>query len=127
MPSPDKLSLIIQSDNYDRVHYALAMASTALATGKAVTLFFTMQGTRALIRGFSDHAQENLYAERGIATFEEMLAACEELGAKIMVCETGLLAMNICRPKLRQDSTITEGSAASFLSDASATGSMLYV
>ena len=56
-----------------------------------------------------------------------MLAACQELGATIMVCETGLLAMNIGRPQLRPDITITEGSAASFLSDASATGSMLYV
>ena len=49
MASPDKLSLIIQSGEYDRVHYALVMASAALAVGKPVTLFFTMAATRCSI------------------------------------------------------------------------------
>ena len=127
MASPDKLSLIIQSGDFDRVHYALVMASAALATGRPVTLFFTMEGTRALIHGFADVPQETMLAQENLATFEELIAACSEMDAKFMVCEMGLRATGINRPRLRTDIDITDGSAVSFLADASADGAILYV
>lgn len=127
MASPDKLSLIIQSGAFDRVHYALVMASAALATGKPVTLFFTMAGTRALTPGWADTGKEEAFAAEGLATFEELLAACRELEATFMVCELGLRSEKLETSDLRDDVKITEGSAVSFLSDASRHGSMLYV
>ena len=127
MASPDKLSLIIQSGDYDRVHYALVMASAALAVGKPVTLFFTMAATRALTAGWADNSCETAFAADGLATFEELLAACSELDATFMVCELGLRAEKLGRGDLRDDIQITEGSAVSFLSDASENGAMLYV
>lgn len=127
MASPDKLSLIIQSGDFDRVHYALVMASAALATGRPVTLLFTMEGTRALIHGFADVPQETMLAQENLATFEELIAACSEMDAKFMVCEMGLRATGINRPRLRTDIDITDGSAVSFLGDASADGAILYV
>lgn len=127
MASPDKLSLIIQSGDYDRVHYALVMASAALAVGKPVTLFFTMAATRALTAGWADNSRETTFAADGLATFEELLAACSELDATFMVCELGLRAEKLGRGDLRDDIQITEGSAVSFLSDASENGAMLYV
>lgn len=127
MASPDKLSLIIQSGDYDRVHYALVMASAALAVGKPVTLFFTMAATRALTAGWADNSRETVFAADGLATFEELLAACSELDATFMVCELGLRAEKLGRGDLRDDIQITEGSAVSFLSDASENGAMLYV
>ena len=127
MASPDKLSLIIQSGDYDRVHYALVMASAALAVGKPVTLFFTMAATRALTAGWADNSRETAFAADGLATFEELLAACSELDATFMVCELGLRAEKLGRGDLRDDIQITEGSAVSVLSDASENGAMLYV
>jgi len=127
MASPDKLSVIIQSGDFDRVHYALVMASAALATGRPVTLLFTMEGTRALIHGFADVPQETMLAQENLATFEELIAACSEMDAKFMVCEMGLRATGINRPRLRTDIDITDGSAVSFLGDASADGAILYV
>ncbi len=127
MASPDKLSLIIQSGDYDRVHYALVMASAALAVGKPVTLFFTMAATRALTAVWADNSRETAFAADGLATFEELLAACSELDATFMVCELGLRAEKLGRGDLRDDIQITEGSAVSFLSDASENGAMLYV
>lgn len=127
MAAPDKLSLIIQSGEFDRVHYALVMASAALATGKDVTLFFTMEGTRAIIPGFADVPQETMLAQKNLATFEELIAACAEMDATFMVCEMGLRSTGIKRPQLRPDLRITEGSAVSFLADASADGAILYV
>ena len=127
MASPDKLSLIVQSGDYDRVHYALVMGSAALATGKPVTLFFTMAGTRALTTGWAVATKEKIFAADGLATFEELLAACRDLEATFMVCELGLRAENLTAGDLRGDIVITQGSAVSFLSDASANGAMLYV
>ena len=127
MASPDKLSLIIQSGDYDRVHYALVMASAALAVGKPVTLFFAMAATSALTAGWADNSRETAFAADGLATFEELLAACSELDATFMVCELGLRAEKLGRGDLRDDIQITEGSAVSFLSDASENGAMLYI
>ncbi|MEE2996738.1 MAG: DsrE family protein [Pseudomonadota bacterium] len=127
MSPPDKLSLIIQSGEFNRVHYGLVMASAALATGKDVTLFFTMDGTRAITLGFADGPQEKMLAQKGLATFEELLIACAEMDATFMVCEMGMRATAVSRGQLRTDIKITEGSAVSFLADASANGAILYI
>lgn len=127
MASPEKLSLIIQSGEFDRVHYALVMASAALAVGKPVTLFFTMAGTSALTPAWADPEREAAFAADGLATFEELMAACRDLEATFMVCELGLRAEKLTVSDLRDDVPITEGSAVSFLSDASRDGAMLYV
>ena len=108
MPGPDKLSLIVFSGDYDRVHYALAMAGAAAATNRAVTLFFTMAATRALLRrqddgapgwsalapaadGSAATARDQAHGERGIATLEELLSACVEMGVQFRVCYTANL------------------------------------
>tara|TARA_B100000676_G_C18050717_1_gene830972 strand:- start:690 stop:1076 length:387 start_codon:yes stop_codon:yes gene_type:complete len=125
--SPDKLSLIVQSGDFDRVHYALVIASAALATGKKVTLFFAMEGTRAIVPGFADVQQEKILARKNLATFEELIVACAEMNANFMVCEMGLCATAIDRTQLRTDISITAGSAVSFLADATSDGAILYV
>ncbi|MAI49507.1 MAG: hypothetical protein CMM16_02945 [Rhodospirillaceae bacterium] len=127
MTSPDKLSLIIQSGAYERIHYALVIASAALAVGKPVTLLFTMGGTRALTEDWADQAREKAFAADGLATFEDLLSACQELEATFMVCALGLRSEKLDTGDLRADIPITEGSAVSFLSDASDKGAILYV
>ena len=127
MPGPDKLSIVIFSGDYDRVHYALVLASAAAATGKPVTLFFTMEATRALTPGWADRDSEAAYAERGIGTFEELLAACVELDVTFMVCEMGRRAADVERSDLRADVPVAEGSAVTFMADASRDGAMLLI
>jgi len=132
MTAPDKLSIIVFSGDYDRVHYALAMASSAVAINRAVTLFFTMQGIRALMRddakGAPDWAgREAEYAAMKIGTAGEMLSACIELGATFMVCEMGLRAIGIDAGDLRDDISITTGGIVSFLNDASRHGQMIMI
>ncbi len=127
MGSPDKLSLIVQSGDFERVHYSLVIASAALATGKPVTLFFTMEGTRALTSNFVNTEQEAALKQNKLATFEELLAACAEMGASFMVCEMGLRASHVVRDQLRPDIEIKEGSVVSFIADASSSGAMLYI
>jgi peroxiredoxin family protein len=140
---PDKLSLIVFSGEFDRVHYALATASAALAIGMKVTLFFTMGACRALAKpkgdetlgwrdlragtGLSAGAFDDGLKARGIGHFEDLLAACVALGARFMVCEMGLKAIDMPAGELRPDVPIDQGGLVTFLTDASASGSMMFV
>ena len=132
MSRPDKLSIVVFSGEYDRIHYALAMASAAAAIDRPVTLLFTMGGIGALLRkgaaGAPDWAaREAAQAGKGIATVAELLDACAGLGATFLVCDMGLRAMGIDREALRDDLTVAPGGAVSFLNDASGDGAMLFV
>lgn len=140
---PDKLSLVLFSGGFDKVHYALAMAAAALAVNTPVTLFFTMGAARALLAADQDgpgwrrlHPTEDgtppLSAEseliaKGMGGFEELLSACVMLGAQVMVCEMGMRAMGLEFSQLRPDIEVMPGGLVTFLHDASATGSMLFV
>lgn len=136
-----RLSLVVLAGDYDRVHYALSMASCAAAVDRPVTLFFTMGALRALKRdagGVPGWAQlgpasngrvpaqrDNDHAEAGLATFEELLAACVELGVAIMVCEMGLRAEGLTAADLRDDVTVTEGGLVTFLAGAEGGGQVV--
>ena len=132
MAPPDKLSFVVISGDYTRVHYALVMASAAAAIDKAVTLFFTMDGARTVLAkdapGAPDWSgDEAANTAKGIATIEEMLTACRELGVVFMACDMGLKACDIDRADLRADIEIGHGGAAAFIRDASRHGTILFV
>ena len=98
-----KLSLIVFSGDYARAHYALAAAAAAAAVDRPATLFFTMQGARALLAAGADGEEgwrslagadaDAGLRERGVAGFEELLDSCAALGVRFMVCEMGLRAL----------------------------------
>ena len=143
MATAERLSIVVFSGNYDRVHYALAAAAAAAAVNRPVTLFFTMGGLRALTRpeqgqpGWAalladENGQPPLvrdihYTENGIGGFEELLTACTELGVAFMVCEMGLRAIGLARMDLRDDLPVTEGGLVTFLGGASKDGVTLFI
>ena len=104
------LSLIVRSGAYENAHYALALASAALAVNKPAVLFFTMGGIRALTGpppGLEDWGRDALNRERGVGDFETLLQACIELGGRFIVCEMGLRSLGIDRARLRADVPFT--------------------
>lgn len=140
---PDKLSIIVYSGEFDKVHYALALASSAVATNQAATLFFTMGACRALLRAGADGVPgwhtlgagqgqtpaeiDRDYARLGVATFDELFSACVELGVRFIVCEMGLRAAGIDAKDLRDDLSIDTAGIVTFLGDASKDGAMLFI
>ncbi len=141
--APDKLSIVVFSGAYDKVHYALTMAAAALAVNTPVTLFFTMGALKALqpVTDGSGGWHDLLPAEDGViaskadaqliakklAGFEEILSACVSLGANFMVCEMGMRTMGFEGKPLRDDVPRSEGGLVTFLADASKTGAMVFV
>jgi len=141
---PDRLSLIVFSGTFEKVHYALVLAASAAAIGRPATLFFTMDACRALLKPGKDGAAawrhlplesgtgeggtvDDGYAAKGVATFEELLMACVEMNIQFMVCEMGLRAMGLDRAALRDDVPLQDGGVVTFLNDASSDGAMMFV
>lgn len=145
MPRPDKLSVIVFSGTVEKVHYALATAAAAAAIDMPVTLFFTMEASRALEAAGPDGspgwhaltverkdvsnaaALDATNVDRGVAGFEELLEACSALDVKFMVCEMGLAAIDLDRDRLRDDIDVEIGGLVTFLNDASANGTSLFI
>lgn len=137
--SPDKLSIVVFSGAFDRVHYALVMAAAAAASNTPVTLFFTMWAGRALERdrgwtrlavsdgGRTAEEMDAQFKARRVATFEELLEACVALGVTFMVCEMGLKALGMDPDGLRPDVPVAKGGVVTFLADASRDGAMVFV
>ncbi len=137
MAEAERLSLILLSGSFERVHYGLAMASAAAALARPVTLFVTHGATRALLAagpgerpGWAglplgpDLAPPELAdalaldarnRQRGVAGFEELLEACAGLGVEIIVCEMGLRAQGLAAAALRPDLPIQRAGLATLL------------
>jgi len=140
----DKLSVVVFSGHFDKVHYALTLAAAAAATDTPATLFFTMGALRALQAPGADGVaawrglalsegagdggtRDDDFGARGVATFEELLAATVEMGVRFMACEMGLRALGLEAGDLRDDIAIETVGAVTFLNDASKHGTVLFV
>jgi len=141
---PAKLSIVVFAGQFDRVHYALVMASAAAAIDIPVTLFFTMEAVRNILKPGADgeHAwasqttsmcletggdMDARFRETGVADFDGLLLACRDLGVRFMVCEMGLKAMDLDRADLRDDISFDMGGMVTFLNEAHRNGSVIFV
>ena len=137
---PDKLSIVLYTGAFDKIHYALATAAAAAAIGRAVTLFFTMDACKALgeyeawralpvsqTEAAHGGAMDDDFEAKGVATFEVLLASCVEMGVSFMICEMGLRARDLEGMKLRADVPVQPGGLVTFLNDASKDGAILFI
>jgi peroxiredoxin family protein len=133
----ERLSVVLLSGDFARVHYALCLASAGAALDRPVTLFVTLGALRAFT---GDDAQgrpawarlpvreelgapevadggalEAHYRARGAAGFEELLQSCRALGVEFMVCEMGLQVLGLEPTELRSDLEPQPGGLATLL------------
>ncbi len=115
MPAPAKLSIVVHSGDAGRVRYALMMGAAAISIGKAVTMLFTMEAIHSLALPFAEPRDE------------EMIQALAQLGARFMVCETGLAETRLTMAELRADLALEETGLVTFLSDCDPAGQIVFV
>lgn len=137
MAEHERLSVVLLSSAFERVHYALCMASAAAALERPATLFVTLGALRAFTAAdasgrpgwtrlsiASDLAGPEVgdggaldarYRSNGVAGFDELLEACRALGVEFMVCEMGLRALGLTPDALRVDLELRPGGLASLL------------
>jgi peroxiredoxin family protein len=113
----DALAIAVHAGSFDRVHYALVMASAAAASDRRATLFFTGNAVIALTRRADGQpgwhaleaapegaaARDAAWRARKVAGFEELLAACHELDVRLIACEMALRAAGLETAPLRDD------------------------
>ncbi len=95
---PDRLGILLISGTHERAHYAFVLATGAAAIGRAVTLFATNDGCRALLRDWSsleDASRDARVRERGVAGLDELRDAAVELGVRLLACDSGLLMAEV--------------------------------
>lgn len=142
-PGPDRLAIVVFAGGFDRVHYALVIASAAAATNRKVTLFFTGRAILALAGQGDDGTpgwsgldpaddgapaadRDRFLTSGGMAGLEELLEACVALGVTVMVCEMGLRALTPA-VTLRTDVPTQAGGVVTFLNEAPKTGAILFI
>lgn len=125
------LSIVVFDGRFDRVHYALVLASAAVATNRPATLFFTGQALRALLpegwRRLDGDAEvrEADFAARRVATFAELLDACRALGVRFIACEMGLRALGLAAADLAVPAEIA--GVVTLLAETPRDGQLLFV
>ncbi len=97
------LGVLLLSGAHDRAHYALVLAAGAAALGRAVTLFATNGGCRALCAdwsGLDDVGRDAALRRRGVVGFGELRDAARDAGVAFICCETGLHSEDIAPEEL---------------------------
>ena len=135
MPT-EKISIIINSASYDRVAYALVIASTSAATGKEVLVLFTYGAITRLVENKADEIGEETevwireHISLGLLTgaipkISELLRNLTKFGGKVYACVSGMALHNIMENKLVKEVCEVTGITA-FLEKAEGS-TLLYV
>ena len=85
------LGILLISGGHERAHYALVLATAAVALGRPVTLFATNGGLRLLLadRPLEADVREAALETAGVAGIRTLLDAAQELGVALWACEAG--------------------------------------
>jgi peroxiredoxin family protein len=136
-----RLSVVLFSGDYDRVHYSLAIASAAAAIDRPVSLFLTGNGLKLILDDFegvpgwsllgnSENGQSALkrdqeHSKNGICTIDATLKACVELNVKFYRCEMGIVIAGLNKKGFRDDLPLKPGGLGTFLSEAEKDGGQI--
>jgi peroxiredoxin family protein len=91
--SANPLGILLVSGAHDRAHAAISLAAAAMALGRQVTIFATGRGCRALLEDWSaldDCGHDAILRGHGVPGFGILRDSAQQMGARLIACETGL-------------------------------------
>jgi peroxiredoxin family protein len=89
----ETLGLLLVSGAHERAHAAVSLAAAAAGLGRAVVIFGTSRGARALLEDWSvldDSGHDAVLRGRGLAGFGVLRESVQEMGGRLIACETAL-------------------------------------
>tara|TARA_B100000686_G_C16759390_1_gene957687 strand:- start:1622 stop:1993 length:372 start_codon:yes stop_codon:yes gene_type:complete len=98
----NKLTIIIHSDDKEKINYALSIGASAAAMDRTVELFFAGKTVNNLIDK-KYLKSNNITSKFSYSNSSELLDANIELKTKFLICSGALHENKICKEKLRQD------------------------
>ena len=112
-PSAEQVTIILHSGSYDKVNYALSLASVCLAMGMATHMLLTYGGLKRFVKGHLEDMEETTSefqvmfqrgkASTGIRSIQEMLADSRKLGLRLYACANAMGNMSIARQELTDE------------------------
>jgi peroxiredoxin family protein len=115
--SPEKITIIVHSGDFDKVYSAFIIGNGALAMGMEASLFFTFWGLGRLKKGQLDKGPlskmhmwglgklmiKSRMKKAKVVSLERLAQDFKELGGKILACDMTMDIMGISPEDLRQD------------------------
>jgi peroxiredoxin family protein len=134
------LAIVLHAGTFERVHYALVMASAAAAIDVPAIVFVTGPALRAFAEApvgwrtldseegrAGGAARDDAFGRAGVARFEELVSAAVELGVRFIACEMGLRAENMTAAELRADIPFEHAGFVTLLNAAGPGGRIVFV
>ncbi len=120
--SAEQVTIILQSGSYERVSYALSLASVCLAMGMDAYILLTYGGLKRFVKGHLEaidgtESEFQIMFQRGIASggirsIEALLTDARKLGLRLYACANAMGNMGIARQELVEEVDEVMGLAA---------------
>ena len=128
----DKVTIIVHSDDMDKLYSALIIANGGLSMGMEASLYFTFWGLQCLKKGALEKgtlSKMNMLGigkwmvkrrmkKANVASLERLLQDFKELGGKIIACEMTMEIMGIKQEDLRQEVIDDYGAVGAYIQEA---------
>lgn len=110
-PAPERIAIVLHSGSYDRVSYAMSLATVALAMGSEVHILLTYGGLKRFTRGHLEDLGDETPGELrrrlglalgsgGIVTLEQAVVDAKRLGLKLYACANAMATLDLTRDEL---------------------------
>ena len=128
----DKVTIVMQSGEMDKLYSALIIANGSLAMGMEASIYFTFWGLQRLQKGGLDKGPlsrmhmlglgkemiKGRMEKAGVVSLEKLMKDFKELGGKIIACEMTMEIMGISREDLREEWIDEYGAVGSYIQEA---------
>lgn len=135
--SREKIAVFINTASYDRVSFALGLASAAAALGSEVYILFGYGGLVRLRKGFVDKVEDETDSwikeqiksglqRGGVTKISESLEILRRLGGKVYACPAAMALHNLSREDLIDELDEVRG-IVEFIREDARGATMIYV
>ena len=135
----EKATIICSTSEFQKVYALFNISNGCASFGMDVTIFFTFDGLRLLMRGETEapaFLQEGFFGpdmegmienmrSKGITSLEEQFLDVQELGVKFIACDMSMDMMGIVEDDLISGATV--GGIGTYVSDAKASDITLFI